>query len=106
MSASVHANFFVQKCVVGLPPENIHFIADEFRGRGAKAAKHAIRCRVLERIIEYFPPDSLAGIYGELIAHSRDLSRNKYGNFILQRALEHGPSEARHGLAEVLKSHA
>jgi len=105
-SASPHANFVLQKCVVGLPPRVLGFVMEAFKGRAAEAAAHPIQSRMLERLLEYFPADELEGIIGELISQAAELSRNRFGNFALQRVLEHGTAAQRRALVEALRQDA
>uniref|UniRef100_A0A7S2PB02 PUM-HD domain-containing protein n=1 Tax=Zooxanthella nutricula TaxID=1333877 RepID=A0A7S2PB02_9DINO len=105
-SASPHANHVLQKCVVNLPPRKVLFIAEEFKGRAVLAARHSIRSRMLERFIEYFPGEVLDDLVGELIPEASHLCCNTFGNFVLQRLLEHGTDTQRRALVEVLSADA
>ena len=67
-------------------------------------AKHRYGCRILERIIEHFPPRLLATSVDALLADAWDLCRHVYGNFVIQHVLEHGEQAHRRIIIDVLCS--
>eukprot|EP00449_Zooxanthella_nutricula_P063666 CAMPEP_0198572686 /NCGR_PEP_ID=MMETSP1462-20131121/112155_1 /TAXON_ID=1333877 /ORGANISM="Brandtodinium nutriculum, Strain RCC3387" /LENGTH=478 /DNA_ID=CAMNT_0044303849 /DNA_START=12 /DNA_END=1448 /DNA_ORIENTATION=+ len=105
-SSNPHANFFLQACIVNLPPSQIHFVAEEFKGRAVEAAKHAIRSRVLERLLEHCPAEDIDDLVMELVSSGVPLSRHAFGNFVMQRVLEYGTDAQRSALVLVLRGAA
>jgi len=96
-----NANHVLQKCVELLPPEHLHFVAEELQGQFAVAARHRYGCRVLERLIERkaYGTDALVA---EVLADANQLCRHPFGNFVVQHVLKLGAPAQRRAIAEAL----
>jgi len=103
-----HANHVLQRAVELMRPGAVHFVLDELKQhkKGASdLAKHRYGCRVLERLIEHFPPQELADLVSEMLADARSLVGHPFGNFVMQHLLEHGePAQRRHLVATICRT--
>lgn len=103
---SPHANHVLQRAIELMRPSAVHFIVPELRkwGTPSALARHRYGCRVLERLIEHFPPDDLAFFIGEVLEETLHVSRHVYGNFVMQHVLEHGDQTHKKRVIELLCS--
>lgn len=105
---SPHANHVLQRCVELMRPNSVRFILDELVpsafARPALVAKHRYGCRILERLIEHFPPSALDKFVDSLLDEAQDLSRDPYGNFVIQHVLEHGEQIHRQRVISALQA--
>lgn len=94
---SPHGNHVLQKAIAVMWPADLFFIVPELLqwGRPSALARHPYGCRILERLIEFFPAMWLGGFIGDLLEHLAELSRHQYGNFVVQHLLEHGDLSMR-----------
>jgi len=102
---SPHANHVLQRAVTLLRPSAVGFVLEELlhRLRPAALARHPYGCRVLERLIEHFPPAWLSTLVDEVVEEAMALCRHAYGNFVLQHLLEHGDPETRRRIIAALE---
>lgn len=93
------ANYLLQKCMDFIPCEiwQEHVIKG-LDGKFADAAKSNFGCRVLERLIDHTPMERITQVLKNELFKSRgdktetvlrSLIVDKYGNFVIQRLLEH-----------------
>eukprot|EP00929_Paragymnodinium_shiwhaense_P034209 TRINITY_DN18649_c0_g2_i1.p1 TRINITY_DN18649_c0_g2~~TRINITY_DN18649_c0_g2_i1.p1 ORF type:complete len:422 (-),score=81.52 TRINITY_DN18649_c0_g2_i1:112-1377(-) len=89
---SPHANHVLQKAIAVARPAHVSFILEEMlqSGQPGDLARHQYGCRILERIIEHFPPERLEHFVGAIIRDAAALARHIYGCFVVQHLLEHG----------------
>lgn len=104
--ASPHANHVVQLCIELLRPSSVFFILQEIANFGppAAVARHPYGCRVLQRLIEHFPPSALAPLVDELLNDAAELCREDYGNYVMQHIIEHGEPLQRQRLMDALRA--
>jgi len=83
-----------------MPPPVLFFMLAELQAWGTprKLATHKYGCRVLERIIEHFPVSQLSHFIEDILDDSVAVSKEPFGNFVVQHILEHGTSDHRHRL--------
>lgn len=103
---SPHANHVLQRAIELMRPSAVKFVLPELAqwGKPAALARHRYGCRVLERLIEHFPPMHLAGFLTEVLEDALELCRHVYGNFVMQHVLEHGEQAHRRRIIDVLCS--
>jgi len=103
---SPHANHVLQQAIELMRPSAVQFILPELRrwGKPSALARHRYGCRVLERLIEHFPPHDLALFIGEVLEEALHLCRHVYGNFVMQHVLEHGEQTQKKRIIDVLCS--
>ena len=103
---SPHGNHVLQRIIELMRPSAITFVLCELTAcmTPQELAKHRYGCRILERIIEHFPPRLLATSVDALLADAWDLCRHVYGNFVIQHLLEHGEQAHRRIIIDVLCS--
>lgn len=103
---SPHANHVLQRAVTLLRPAAVRFVLTELSQsiRPAALARHPYGCRVLERLIEHFPPPWLEALVREVLEDAHALCRHAYGNFVMQHLLEHGGPQTRKAIVAVLES--
>merc|ERR1711964_367573 len=91
---SPHANFVLRKCVERLPAQSIQFIIDELLAEGpaaiSEAARHRYGCRIIEALIGLCPSSQLQQITELFLADAPGLCGHMYGNFVMQKILQHG----------------
>jgi len=92
---SHHGNHPLQKYIVSMSPQSVQFIVDEFCGQAVAAALHCTACRVLQRILEQCSWQQVEPLVAELLDAVPRLISNRYGNFVVQRLLEHGNAATR-----------
>merc|ERR1719188_1121689 len=88
-----NANHVLQRVVELMRPGAIQFVVEEVLGHNKgipDLAKHRYGCRVLERLIEHFPPHSLEQLIDEILSDLKSLLGHPFGNFVVQHLLEHG----------------
>lgn len=88
---SPHANHVLQRAINLLAPSAVRFILDELVQcvNPAALARHPFGCRVLQRLIEHFPPEWLEQPLQEILQEASSLCHHAYGNFVIQHMLEH-----------------
>jgi len=99
-----HANHVVQKCVSTMRPAACQFIIDELVeaspgcGQGVVvAAQHRYACRIVQRLVECCADDQLSMLAEALLQNAGVISRNAYGNYVMQHLLQHStPAQCRH----------
>lgn len=101
---SPHANYVLQRAVELMRPSSVSFVLDELISAFCPVAlaKHRYGCRVLERLIEHFPPEKMGSFLAPIIEESLELSKHIYGNFVVQHVLEHGELAQRQRIADLL----
>ena len=94
---SPHGNFVLQRLVELMRPADVSFVLDELISCAAAPAlaRHRYGCRVVERIIEHFPPRMLASHVDDMLCDVQALCKHIYGNFVIQHLLEHGEQKHR-----------
>ncbi|CAK0851223.1 unnamed protein product [Prorocentrum cordatum] len=105
VAAAPHANYVLQKCIEVLPPNRCRFICDEMlQGDVARAAQSKFGCRILQRLIEHCRGQDVAPLLDALLAEDtlQALMLSRFGNFVVQCVLEHGPAERRSRVAAAL----
>ena len=80
---SPHGNYVLQRIIELMRPSVVSFVLGELTAcmTPQELAKHRYGCRILERIIEHFPPRLLATSVDALLADAWDLCRHVYGKF-------------------------
>jgi len=103
---SPHANHVLQKAISVMWPSDMFFIIPELLQWGCPSAiaKHPYGCRVLERLMEFFPSEWLTVFITDLLDNIGDLSKHPYGNFVVQHLFEHGTAEQRKHIVRLLCS--
>mmetsp|Transcript_124135 Transcript_124135/g.247313 ORF Transcript_124135/g.247313 Transcript_124135/m.247313 type:complete len:349 (+) Transcript_124135:117-1163(+) len=88
---SPHANHVLQLAINLLAPSAVRFILDELMQcvHPVALARHPFGCRVLQRLIEHFPPEWLEQPLREILQEVSPLCQHAYGNFVVQHMLEH-----------------
>lgn len=102
VAQSHHGNHPLQKYIVSMPPSAVQFIVDEFRGQATAAAMHCTACRVLQRILEQCPCHQVDPLVVELLENVQLLMSNRYGNFVVQRLLDHGNAAAKRRVVDAI----
>lgn len=101
---SPHGNHVLQKAIAVMWPSDLFFVVPELLqfGKPRDLAKHPYGCRVLERLLEFFPARWLAGFTEDLKDGTAELARHQYGNFVVQHLLEHGDLQTRRHIVGVV----
>lgn len=103
---SPHANFVVRKCVERTSPLHLQFVIDELLMVGSagihEAARHRYGCRIIEALLITCPSVQLQPIASLLLEDISGLCGHMYGNFVMQKLLEHGTDDQIKCILEVL----
>ena len=87
-----HGNFVVSKLIQeSVTPSFVSVLCHQFIGEIPSLAMHQRGSRVLERIMEHCDCDQIEFFFDELVQHCTQIIRHKYGNYVVQHVLEHGP---------------
>lgn len=101
-----HANHVLRKAISVLPPLALNFVIDEIVALGSSGilelARHRYGCRILEELVTQVPLDGLEGIVENLLLEAPTLCTHIYGNFVMQRLLEHSPVALRSRLLRMV----
>jgi len=94
---SPHGNHVLQRCVELMRPSGVAFILRELFAdrKPSSIARHRFGCRLMERLIEHFPPEQLAECISDILHDAPELCKHVYGNFVMQHVLEHGDQGQR-----------
>jgi len=101
---SDYGNHPLEKYIVAMPPKEVQFIVDEVVGQAVALASHRTACRIVQRLLQHCPWEQVRPFVPELLEHTQELLTDRYGNFVLQRLVEHGDAATRHRLVEALCS--
>lgn len=114
---SQHGNHVLSKVVQIMPASSLEFLISALKKKGTlEVAKHRFGCRIMERLIEHCDmlldksdqnqtakdPTGMSGMISEIVQNSRDLSRHKFGNFVVQHLAEFGSPDVRSAIANRL----
>lgn len=103
---SPHANHVLQKAISVMWPSGMDFVIPELLkwGNPSTIAKHPYGCRVLERLMEFFPSSWLTDFITDLMENLSELCKHPYANFVVQHLCEHGTPEQRKHIVDTLCS--
>lgn len=107
VAQSPHGNFVLQQAIRVLSSERLYFVIEEMlRWRcPSEIAKHRYACRVLERIIEFFPMQSSFPFIEDVVRHTAELSCHAIGNYSVQHCVEYGGPSCCQEIANVVLNH-
>lgn len=100
-----NANHVLQRAIELMSPGSVHFVLQElidYKKGMSELAKHRYGCRVLERLIEHFPPELLERLVDEMLSDAHSLLGHPFGNFVMQHLLEHGHEGCKRALVRLL----
>lgn len=103
------ANHVIQKCITAWQPEEVQFIIDELLARDgllAQAARHRYGCRVVQQLFHMCAPTQMQPIAELLLQDALVFTCHPFGNYVMQKLLEHGTATQRHRLNQILGCHA
>ena len=88
-----NGNHVIQKAIECCQSnEDVIFFLDAFKGCLNTMAMHPYGCRVVQRLFEFMPKESLKGVFEELILGVVGLIQDQYGNYVIQHLLDQGSS--------------
>lgn len=94
-----NGNHVVQKLIECLPPASIVELLDLLVPRTVELSCHPYGCRVVQRLLErcHTEPsrERRAAALDAVVAATALLSRDQYGNYVVQNVLEHGSPDER-----------
>ena len=100
-----NGNHVIQCCMRSVrPTSEISFISKPFLGKIEKLACHPYGCRVVQRFLENFDGSLGQQVLHEIMKSKKDLILDKYGNYVVQHLLTHGPTAAAQAVARVILS--
>ncbi|KNH09570.1 triosephosphate isomerase [Perkinsela sp. CCAP 1560/4] len=98
-----NGNHVLQKCIEVLP-DNVDFIVNALKGNIWGVACHAYGCRVMQRLLEQSPIAlrNADDLLQEIFSYSRALTRNQYGNYVVQHLLISSGSKYRDAIVDIV----
>ncbi|CAJ1400536.1 unnamed protein product [Effrenium voratum] len=104
---SPHGNHVMQKFIEYASPHRLGFVLRELIAWAPAhfLAQHRFGCRVLERILEHFPEEPIAGMLKSLVDHTEELMVHRYGNYVIRVLAEQGPEQAKAAVHNTLRKH-
>ena len=100
---SPHANYVIQRVIELMRPSSINFVLGEIEQR-PELVRHRFGCRVVQRLIEHFPPERLATYLDKVLLDTWRHCRHCFANYVMQHLLEHGSQAHRSHIIQTLCS--
>mmetsp|Transcript_152136 Transcript_152136/g.268614 ORF Transcript_152136/g.268614 Transcript_152136/m.268614 type:complete len:370 (+) Transcript_152136:564-1673(+) len=99
---NIHGNHVIQMIVELLQSESVIFIIDAVNAWGGeKAAVHPYACRVVMRLLQYCAKQhQTREIRESVLMNVCTLSKDRYGNYVVQHVLEHGSPQDKQRIIE------
>mmetsp|Transcript_5713 Transcript_5713/g.21657 ORF Transcript_5713/g.21657 Transcript_5713/m.21657 type:complete len:640 (-) Transcript_5713:241-2160(-) len=102
-----HANHVMKHALETLPTELVGFVPFELVGHAVATSKHAFGCRAVLRIIPHCGKGSWASgcadvVMEEVLDKVGELSRDEFGQYVVEALLQHGSSTQRHRVAAAM----
>ena len=98
-----NGNHVLQKCIEVIP-DNVDFIVNALKGNIWGVACHAYGCRVMQRLLEQSPIAlrNANDLLQEILSHAKELTRNQYGNYVVQHLLISSGSKYRDAIVDIV----
>ena len=87
LSTDLHGNHTIQICLKRMPRDSTDFIFEEAKKNCVRIANHKHGCCVLQKCLESGNGVQKGGLVVEVIANSKELVLNPYGNYVVQHIL-------------------
>lgn len=84
-----NGNHVIQKCIEKVPALLIQFIVEAFTNQVFYLSTHPYGCRVIQRVLQR-PEVEKEAILAEVMQNAYELSKNQYGNYVIQHVMIHG----------------
>jgi hypothetical protein len=82
-----NGNFVVSKIIKVMPKHIVHKMTDVCRGRIYTLSRDKNACRVVQRLLDRFPPEEIRFIFEELKSEVNALILDEFGNYVLSHVL-------------------
>ena len=98
-----NGNHVLQKCIEVIP-DNVEFIVNALKGNIWGVACHAYGCRVMQRLLEQSPIAlrNASDLLQEILSHAKELTRNQYGNYVVQHLLMSSGPKYRDAILDIV----
>ncbi|CAK0797953.1 unnamed protein product [Prorocentrum cordatum] len=104
-----HANYVLQKALSSLQPEQLDFVVEELGSKGpvgiVQAARHKYGCRIVQRLLEHGGGAQADRVAEALCADALENCLHPYGNYAIQKVLQHSDPARRRALVGLLREH-
>lgn len=92
-----NANHVLQKCVeVVQPSDGIGGILTQIADEALQLARHSFGCRLVQRLLQHSTlTDVREQVIVAILSDLLDLTKDQYGNYVVQHLVQYGPAEAR-----------
>ncbi|KAF8077239.1 hypothetical protein N665_1054s0016 [Sinapis alba] len=101
-----NGNHVIQKCIESIHADRVGFMLSAFRGQVSSLSMHPYGCRVIQRLMERCSNEHQCQfITEEILESARVLSKDQYGNYVIQHVLEKGTSEQRERIVRKLSGY-
>lgn len=104
-----HANYVLQKALSSLKPEQFDFVVEELGSKGpagfVQAARHKYGCRIVQRLLEHGGGAQTDRVAEALSADTLENCLHPYGNYAIQKVLQHSDPARRRVFVGLLRQH-
>lgn len=87
-----NGNHVIQKCIEKMPCDTIDFIIQPVIDNACELCVHTYGCRVIQRVLENSNDKYTRPILDQILAEIHTLTKDQFGNYVIQHILEHGKS--------------
>lgn len=102
--SSPHANHVLQKAIEVFSDDTVDFIFRELEGLGYSVACHRYGCRIMVRLMNYFPEiPSVQKLFDDALVKATDLCRHAFGRHVAEIILDKGTDDQRLKVEEALR---
>ena len=101
---SQNGNHIVQRFIEFLP-NRVDEIVSMVKPRLIELAFDNCGCRVVQRLFDKYSVDTLSSLVDDVVLKAVDLSKNQYGNYVVQKVLESGKGDLVTKIVERLRGH-
>jgi hypothetical protein len=103
-----HASHVLQKLILTMRPKESKFILDEIMSRPDSiiwASQHKLACRTIQALFEHCAPEETVRLGEFILGSFQEMLHHPFGNYVLQRMIEHGTCGLREQLVMKLEAH-
>ena len=92
-----NANHVIQKCLEKIQPsEPVREMIESIAGNAMNLARHSFGCRSVQRLLQSCTIEDIhAEVTAEVLGTVLELTKNQFGNYVVQHLVANGPEDAR-----------
>lgn len=99
-----NANHVIQKCLETVQPiDGVREMLETIAKHALTLARHSFGCRAVQRLLQYCSiPEVHDGVIDDVLSSILELTKNQFGNYVVQHLVAQGPEDARNAIMEVI----